>query len=364
MMVDGTTCNHKMGGVYLAICTITPSHIILPLALAYVPAENNESYRFLFENCSFIPEDLDFTLLADQHSSIKNYVKEIFSFNYCPCGFHIAQKMQKQRTEFFRLLKSEHQDLLQARIRLFEKEYPKDFLKFKKYLKILPILNSKELRMDFVADSCIESLNKILIPVRKSHPIVAINFFIGFSYTQLNNFNKSLDGTYILQYAQRKIKENEQTAKSLLRLEKNVEYQSFIIHQSFVDSRSLRFHVNLIDEKLKCECRGTERYGLPCPHICFLSMIYPQKYHINDYIHPMYKTQNLLEIYMNNRNFIKPNTYKLYRSVGIKIPDRIEHPGRKPRVRIYKKKDNSIATPRNFFCKICDKNTIHSTANE
>lgn len=99
-MANGATCYHKMGSVYLCIYTITPSHIVHPLALAYVPAENNESYRFLFESCSFIPEDLDFTLLADQHSSIKNYIKEKFSFNYCPCGFSIAQKILKQRTEF------------------------------------------------------------------------------------------------------------------------------------------------------------------------------------------------------------------------------------------------------------------------
>lgn len=357
IMLDGTGVKYETKGVMLISCTVTPAHDIIPLSIAFVDVESDESYRFFFEHFTYIRYDIEFTIMSDEFGSIRKYIELFLPDNakYCPCAWHISQHIQKFKTEFFELILSEHPKLLDARIKRFKEKHIGAFQKFEKYLDILPVVKASPPRHDYIAN-VMESFNNAYKKGRKLHPIHAILYFIEWSNTSYNDFLdtlKNADDNGIIEYATRKIQEYKRKT-SLLSVDVfDKTAQVFHVRKIFIEGLSICFNVSLVDGKLKCDCKLNERIGIPCEHIIKIIMINPNlDKSVEDYVSNCYRVEELSNDYVC-QSFIDPDVDSLPKA-DIEFPPIPAMVGRRKGVKLYRNKKKPNQKARIFKpCKYC-----------
>lgn len=315
LFLDGAHMSDIAKHTMLSVCTVTADKIILPLAMAVVDSENNESYKFFMQSMKdgAFSSCKQATIFADQHAAIKHALRTVFgvedasdedyseeedsseedssvtesqsdesiedSYDYLfmPCIWHLTKHM-KGKEQFKQLVWTDHKLLYKARKAQYIKTHPSEYQRFKKDLHRMAYAakNSKSERcFGYVADSPVESLNSLLRDERATEPAGLIEQFLEASLDRRKRqLEKLKDRESDCHTAMAREKRRREIAKTLAVTMKS--QRSYDVTEIWTQTVAGRYNVQVNDKEIvSCSCREYERLGVACRHMHAVNQKYP-----------------------------------------------------------------------------------------
>lgn len=272
IFADGTHLKQShTKATLLVISTITSDHHNLPLAAVISDSENNESYRFLFNESKHLFLD-NITLIADQHASIKGQIEDIIpNVNYCPCAHHMIKKYNsKIRRSFFNLINSTNNFLYEKRLEIFKSKYPTVYSAISVNLDSIARVKDAPCRFGLIADSPIESINNSLLSARKLEPLYLIEQFLLISIEHWNRQSDLLEQHRNENY----VNHTEGTLQEMRRFKlicHDVENREKFTVEENEDNILFKYSVCFNENMRSCTCKFDKEIGMPCRHIISVS---------------------------------------------------------------------------------------------
>ena len=95
-MVDGTHLHGKYEGNLMIATSQDANNQIYPLAFAIVDSENDDSWRWFFEQLkNVIPNTSDLVFVSDRHKSIAKGIQNVYNQeNHVVCTRHLKENLK------------------------------------------------------------------------------------------------------------------------------------------------------------------------------------------------------------------------------------------------------------------------------
>ena len=326
IFIDGAFMTDAAKHMMLAVCTTTADRIILPLALAIVDSENNESYRFLFE--SMQEGAFEFcrrvTVFADQHPAIESALRRVFidrtesaqsneseesaesedseesaeseesgepagseesgeseeseqGYDYIlmPCLWHLSKHMKGSK-DFKAVIRADNKEVYKALLARYRKQHPSESPRFMPHIQRMAI-HGNDSQADrcfgYFADSPVECLNSLLKKERAKEPFLLVEAFLELSLHQrARQLENSKEGLRCPQAMAMEAYRDKQSGQLVVEKKSATRFQVTEILSSQLRSR---YTVHVLGGTLKCDCKGYERDGIPCRHVYAVRRNFP-----------------------------------------------------------------------------------------
>ncbi|KAL1224311.1 Protein FAR1-RELATED SEQUENCE 6 [Cardamine amara subsp. amara] len=300
VVVDGTFLQGKYKGTLLTATTQDGNFQIFPIAFAIVDTENDESWKWFFEQLSgVIPDDEGLAIIFDRHKSIGKAIKTVYpKSSRGICTYHLYKNilvrfrgrdafgLVKKAANAFRLVDFQttfdqieslnpalHGYLQRADVRLWTRvHFPGD-------------------RYNLLTSNIAESMNKVVSQARNL-PIVQLLEVVRSMMTRWFD-SRMTDALKLKTTLTRGV---EKMLESRVEYSKLLSVQDINAYQVQVTGGGSSLHVvNLRDKR--CSCRRFDLEKLPCAHaiaaaesrkISRISLCHP--YFTSGYLYNSYST--------------------------------------------------------------------------